>query len=62
MPVKHDLMVHDAAAAVGAVPIACIGRECQCECQICCDGKHCRRVDCYVEEFHPYRESDFVAA
>ena len=62
MPVNPDMMVDDVTVTMGAVPIACVGRECQCECQSCCGGKHCRRVDCYIEEFHPFRDNDYIAA
>ena len=44
------------------LPIACVGRECECDCPICHEGKHCRRIDCYIEEFHPYQETVFIAA
>jgi hypothetical protein len=38
------------------LPAASIARECECLCQDCVDSRHCRRLDCYIEEFHPYQD------
>jgi hypothetical protein len=48
-------MIEFGTAVISAdgLPVADIAKECECICQHCLDARHCRRLDCYVEEYHP---------